>query len=114
MGEDGRVNISTRSTLIPQLSVASSSRVCIEQARASRSDRISDRLLVPSMFLSVVCASSLKYPVKQDLKTAPRRMVGILHVGHADRCIADTVIDDGVDRGRDGVLGEDLLRGDVE
>ena len=50
--------ISTRSALTPQGSVASSSKVFITFDIVSRSDRISDRFLVPRTFLSVVAANS--------------------------------------------------------
>lgn len=51
--------ISTRSTLTPQESVASSRLSCIMCEIDSRSERICDRSFVPSTLRSVVAASSL-------------------------------------------------------
>ena len=54
-----QTHISTRSTLTPQGSVASSKEDCITWLIVSRSDRISARFLVPRTFLRVVAAKSL-------------------------------------------------------
>ena len=50
--------ISTRSTLTPQGSVASSNEFCMTWLIVSRSDRISAKFLVPNTFRRVVAASS--------------------------------------------------------
>ena len=57
---------STRSTLTPQGSVASSSSVFITLEIVSLSLRISDRFLVPKTLRSVVAASSLVEWLKQE------------------------------------------------
>ena len=49
--------ISTRSTLTPQGSVASSNELCIVWEMVSRSDRISAKFFVPKTLRSVVAAS---------------------------------------------------------
>ena len=51
-------HISTRSTLMPHCSVASSRICCMLLLVASRSDRISESVFVPSTLRRVVCASS--------------------------------------------------------
>lgn len=51
-------HISTRSTLTPQGSVASSSEVCMVWEMVSRSERISAKFLVPSTVRNVLAASS--------------------------------------------------------
>ena len=50
--------ISTRSTLTPQGSVASSNEFCMTWLIVSRSDRISAKFLVPNTFRRVVAANS--------------------------------------------------------
>ena len=50
--------ISTRSTLTPQGSVASSRLDCIMWDMVSRSDKISAKFLVPKTFLNVVAANN--------------------------------------------------------
>merc|ERR1712179_225172 len=74
--------ISTRSTLIPHGSVASSKVDCIPALMYSRSVRTSDRFLVPSMFLNV---------------------------GNAHCSILDSVVDNSVYGDGNAVLGQNLL-----
>lgn len=55
---DAYTHISTRSTLTPQGSVASSREVCMVWEMVSRSERISAKFLVPSTVRNVLAASS--------------------------------------------------------
>lgn len=64
--------ISTRSTLTPQGSVASSSEACIVCEMVSRSARISAKLLVPKTVRNVLAASSRVEWLERGVRSAMR------------------------------------------
>ena len=49
-----------------------------------------------------------EHVAQRGLGQQPGRVVGVLHVGHADGGVADPVVDDGVHGHGDAVLGQHL------
>ena len=56
-------------------------------------------------FVQVFCPKDVP---QGGLGQQPGGVVGVLHVGHADRGVADPVVDHGVHRDRHRVLGQNL------
>ena len=55
--------------------------------------------------MEVLCA---QYVSQRGLRQEPRGVVRILHIGHGDCRVGDTVVDHGVHRHGHGVFGQDL------